>query len=51
MKSPATGRDIQEVIHHAFNDMPVERRGYDDAYHVEAYDDEIIIWWPEETTD
>ena len=46
--SPATAKDIGLAIHWATQAMPDERRGYDDAYFVEAYDEEVIVWWPEE---
>lgn len=51
LDSPATGKDIQQVIHHALNDMPADRRSFDDAYHVESHDEEIIVWWSEEKTE
>lgn len=44
--SPATGVDLTTAIRMALADMPQSRRHFDDAYFVEARDDEIVIWWP-----
>jgi len=53
--SPATAADMQQAIDLAMQEMPPERRRYDDAYTVEARFGEIVVWWPapaggEETT-
>lgn len=49
--SPAYAKDIGLAIHWATQAMPEGRRGCDDAYFVEASDDEVIVWWPEEQVD
>jgi len=46
--SPACVADIHKAIDWAFTDMPENRRLYDDACTVEARDEEIVIWWPDD---
>lgn len=46
--SPAYASDMQKAIDRAMREMPVQRRGHGDAYTVEARDDEIVVWWPDD---
>lgn len=46
--SPSPGSELVTAMNMALADMPDERRAYDDACTVEARDDTIVVWWPEE---
>lgn len=46
--SPCVGADLLVATKMALTDMPESRRSYDDAFTVEARDDEIVVWWTEE---
>lgn len=41
--------EFNKAVEWALNDMPEDRRRWDDALRIEARDDEIIIHWTEET--
>lgn len=43
--SPCTWRDVHDAIALALSDLPEGTRTTDDACHVRAEDEEIVVWW------
>lgn len=50
ISSPATSRDMYELMAMVDLDMKAAGRdtSYDDAFHVQARDDEILAYWDED---
>lgn len=48
--SPVAVAEIAKAVAMAQADMPEVRRHWDDSCTVEARDDEIVVWWEEDTT-
>lgn len=46
--SPSARAEVEKAIALALQDMPENRRSYDDACMVEARDDEVVIWWEDD---
>lgn len=51
--SPATQRDVYDTIAQAAHGMEAAGKdpSYDDVIKVQAYDDELCIYWVEEVTE
>lgn len=50
LRSPTAVAEVGKAVAWAQADMPEVRRSWDDSCMVEARDDEIVVWWEEDTT-
>ena len=51
--SPATVRDMRDLMHVVMQDMTAAGRdvSFDDAFHIESWDDELLAYWDEDSAD
>ena len=50
LRSPVAVAEVGKAVAWAQADMPEVRRQWDDSGTVEARDEEIVVWWEEDTT-